>query len=106
MMPGERTHDIRSPIVHHENMADQPGTHRTVAAGLAVGLSGLAAAGLATAVACALAGGISFGAAVGSFTVTNGAIGLTLSACGALLAWHRPRNAIGWLFLAGGWGTR
>ena len=43
-----------------------------------------------------------FGTAVGNFTVTNGAIGLTLAACGALLAWHRPRNPVGWLFLAGG----
>ena len=36
--------------------------------------------------------------------MTNGAIGLTLSACGTLLAWHRPRNPVGWLFLAGGIG--
>lgn len=83
-------------------MAAQPGSRRTVVAGLAAGLSGLAAAELATAVACALAGGSSFATAVGSFTVTNGAIGLALSACGALLAWHRPRNPVGWLFLAGG----
>ena len=83
-------------------MAAQPGSRRTVAARLAVGLSGLAAAELATAVACALAGGTSFAAAVSSFTVTNGAIALTLSACGALLAWHRPRNPVGWLFLTAG----
>lgn len=68
----------------------------------AIVMLGLALAELGTATACALAGGISFAAAVGSFTVTNGAIGLTLSACGALLAWHRPRNAVGWLFLTGG----
>jgi two-component system, NarL family, sensor kinase len=83
-------------------MADQPGTRRTAARALAVALSGLAAAWLATAAACALAGGISFATAVSSFTVTNGAIGLTMSACGTLLAWHRPRNPVGWLFLAGG----
>jgi two-component system, NarL family, sensor kinase len=69
---------------------------------LAVGLFGLALAELVTATACALAGGISFADAVGSFTVTNGAIGLTLSACGTLLAWLRPRNPVGWLFLTGG----
>lgn len=83
-------------------MADQHGSRRTAARVLAVGLLGLAATWLATAVVFALAGRISFGDAVGSFTVTNGAIGLTLSACGALLAWHRPRNPVGWLFLAGG----
>jgi signal transduction histidine kinase len=99
---GERTHDIRTLISHHEDMADQPGSRCTAARLLAVALFGLAAGELATAVAFAVAGGISFATAVGSFTVTNGAIGLTLSACGALLAWHRPRNPVGWLFLAGG----
>jgi hypothetical protein len=89
---GERTHDIRSLISHHEDMADQPGSRRTAARVLAVALLGLAAAELATAVAFAVAGGISFATAVSSFTVTNGVIGLTLSACGTLLAWHRPRN--------------
>ena len=83
-------------------MADQPGSRRTAARVLAVALFGLALAELAAAVAFAVAGGISFATAVGSFTVTNGAIGLTLSACGTLLAWHRPRNPVGWLFLAGG----
>jgi two-component system NarL family sensor kinase len=83
-------------------MTDQPGSRRTAARVLAVALFGLAVAWLATAVAYALAGGISFGTAVSSFTVTNGVIGLTLSACGTLLAWHRPRNPVGWLFLAGG----
>jgi MFS family permease len=34
--------------------------------------------------------------------VTDGGIGLAFAACGALLAWHRPRNRVGWLFLAGG----
>ena len=47
-------------------------------------------------------GGISFAEASSSFTVTNGAMGLAFAGCGALLAWHRPRNPIGWLFLAAG----
>jgi two-component system, NarL family, sensor kinase len=83
-------------------MADQPGSVGKAARVLAIGLFGLALAELATAIACALAVGISFGGATGNFTVTDGAIGLTLVACGALLAWHRPRNPVGWLFLAGG----
>jgi DNA-binding NarL/FixJ family response regulator len=75
-------------------------THRSRV--LAVGMFALAATELAAAVAAALAGRISFAAAVGSFTVTNGAMGLGFAACGILLAWHRPRNPIGWLFLAAG----
>jgi two-component system, NarL family, sensor kinase len=83
-------------------MADQsrPRSRRTRV--LAIGLLALATAELATAIAAALAGKISFADAVGSFTVTNGAMGLGFAACGALLAWHRPRNPIGWLFLAAG----
>lgn len=75
---------------------------RAASPATAIVVFGLALAELATAIACALVGGISFASAIGSFTVTNGAIGLTLSACGALLAWHRPHNSVGWLFLAGG----
>ncbi|HEU4907537.1 MAG TPA: hypothetical protein VFT17_01600, partial [Propionibacteriaceae bacterium] len=37
-----------------------------------------------------------------AFVVTNSAIGLSFGSCGAVLAWHRPRNPIGWLFAAGG----
>jgi two-component system, NarL family, sensor kinase len=55
-----------------------------------------------TTLALILAGGTSFSAAVGTFTVTNGAMGLSFSACAVLLAWHRSRNPIGWLFLAAG----
>ena len=69
---------------------------------LAASLFGLAVAELATAIGCELAGGVSWAGAVDSFTVTDGVIGLALSACGVLLAWYRPRNPIGWLFLAGG----
>jgi two-component system, NarL family, sensor kinase len=83
-------------------MADQsrPGSRRTRA--LAIGLFALAMAELATAIAAALTGSVSWANAVGSFTVTNGAMGLGFAACGVLLAWHRPRNPIGWLFLAAG----
>ena len=40
--------------------------------------------------------------ALEAFVVTNSAIGLSFGSCGAILAWHRPRNPIGWLFVAGG----
>ena len=40
--------------------------------------------------------------AIDAFVVTNSAIALSFGICGAILAWHRPRNPIGWLFVAGG----
>jgi two-component system, NarL family, sensor kinase len=83
-------------------MTEQPGTSGRVTRTLAVGLFGLALAEIATAIACGLAAGISLTTEVDSFALTNGIIGLALSACGVLLAWHRPRNPISWLFLAGG----
>jgi two-component system, NarL family, sensor kinase len=70
--------------------------------GLAIGLLAIAIAEVATAVAVALVADHSFADAVDSFTVTNAAIGLGFAICGALLAWHRPANPIGWLFLAAG----
>jgi two-component system, NarL family, sensor kinase len=83
-------------------MTDEPGTSGQAVRALAAGLFGLALAEITTAIACGLAGGISLADAVDSFTLTDGITGLSLSACGVLLAWHRPRNPIGWLFLAGG----
>jgi signal transduction histidine kinase len=83
-------------------MADQAGSSSKATRVLAAGLSGLAGAALVTGIAFTLAAGLSWSAAVGNFTVTNGAIGLALAVSGALLAWHRPRNPVGWLFLAGG----
>lgn len=40
--------------------------------------------------------------ALDAFVVTNAAIGLSSAICGGLVAWHRPRNPIGWLFVSGG----
>ena len=36
--------------------------------------------------------------------VTNGLMGVAFGGFGAIIAWHRPRNAVGWLLLAGGLG--
>jgi two-component system, NarL family, sensor kinase len=69
---------------------------------LAIGLLAVVVAELATAIAAALAGDISWADAVASYTVTNGAMGVGFATCGVLLAWHRPGNPIGWLFLAAG----
>ncbi len=69
---------------------------------VAAALFWLAIAELAGAIGFALAARISFAEATSSFTVTNGAMGLAFAGCGALLAWHRPKNPIGWLLLAAG----
>ncbi|HEX4063111.1 MAG TPA: histidine kinase [Streptosporangiaceae bacterium] len=86
-------------VQSHPTLRAHPG-HRVL-----VGcLSGLALAELVTAVVAAVVGHVSFAGAVGAFTVTDGAMGLAFPVCGGLLAWHRPRNPIGWLFLAAGLG--
>ena len=55
----------------------------------------------AAAVFCVVVGW-SWAEALEAFVVTNAAIGLSFGICGAILAWHRPHNPIGWLFAAGG----
>jgi len=59
---------------------------------------------LEVAAAAVLSGvaGWSWQDALDAFVVTNSAIGMSFGICGAILAWHRPRNPIGWLFAAGG----
>ena len=56
---------------------------------------------VAAAVLCLILGW-SWHDALDAFVVTNSAIGLSFGSCGAILAWHRPHNPIGWLFAAGG----
>jgi two-component system, NarL family, sensor kinase len=56
---------------------------------------------VAAAVCCVVLGW-SWAEALDAFVVTNAAIGLSSGICGAILAWHRPHNPIGWLFAAGG----
>jgi len=56
---------------------------------------------VAAGVLCVIVGW-SWADALDAFVVTNSAIGLSFGICGAILAWHRPHNPIGWLFAAGG----
>ena len=55
-----------------------------------------------TAAWCSVSLGWSWADALDAFVLTNAVMGLAFGGCGALLAWHRPGNAIGWLFLVGG----
>jgi two-component system, NarL family, sensor kinase len=71
---------------------------------LAAVLLALALGGCLTALVIGLASGMSFQQAVTAYTVTDGAMALAFPVCGGLLAWYRPRNPIGWLFLAAGLG--
>jgi signal transduction histidine kinase len=69
---------------------------------VAVLLFVLALVEVAAAVAGAAVAGMTFADAVASYLVTNSAIGLAGALSGVLLAWHRPRNPIGWLLAAAG----
>ncbi|TMR20568.1 two-component sensor histidine kinase [Nonomuraea turkmeniaca] len=64
----------------------------------------VAAAEVAAAVAGSLLSGRSYAEVLDSFVPLNATMGFAFAACGLLVAWHRPGNAIGWLLLADGLG--
>ncbi len=80
---------------------DEHGRTRTTTA-VAGALFALVLVELVVAGVGAGAAGMSFADAVADYVVTNSAIGLAAAVSGLLLAWHRPRNPIGWLLAAGG----
>ncbi|WP_246486300.1 sensor histidine kinase [Kribbella qitaiheensis] len=71
---------------------------------LAAGFGAFAVVEVIAGIALSGKAGWSFTDALDSFTVTNGLMGLTFAVCGAAIAWHRPNNPIGWLFVADGIG--
>jgi signal transduction histidine kinase len=72
---------------------------RLVAVGRAAGAAAVSAAGLA------LAAGIPgyFAAYVDGHLLVNATIGIAYALIGGCIAWARPRNAVGWLFILQGW---
>jgi signal transduction histidine kinase len=69
---------------------------------LAAGLGGLTGVAVLTAGVATVRLGWSWADALDAFVVTNAVMGLAFGLCGAFLAWHRPGNAVGWLFGVGG----
>jgi signal transduction histidine kinase len=46
--------------------------------------------------------GWTLGESLDAFVATNSTMGLTFAVCGSIIAWHRPGNPIGWLFVGAG----
>ena len=71
---------------------------------LAWALSVLALVEAVYTVAALVVGDSSLAEAVGSYSVTNLAIGGSFAAAGGVIALHRPRHPVGWIMLLGGLG--
>jgi signal transduction histidine kinase len=72
---------------------------RVLATASAAGAAAVSVAGIA--LAAAIPG--YFGTYVDGHLLVNALLGLAYAIIGARIAWARPRNAIGWLFLLQGW---
>ena len=59
---------------------------------------------LGTGIAVAIAINASWTDLVESYALTNGVFGIAFAVSGGLIAWYRPANAVGWIFLVGGIG--
>ncbi len=70
----------------------------------AVAIGGLAIAQVLAAVVLAPVAGFSWSRALTSFLATNGLMGAAFATSGLVIAWYRPRNPLGWLLVAGGFG--
>ena len=71
---------------------------------LAGGLGVLVLLEAVAATAFSIAVGWSWTEALDYFVVSNTLMGLSFGVCGTIIAWQRPANPIGWLFLADGIG--
>ncbi|MCW2798255.1 sensor histidine kinase [Nocardioides sp.] len=69
---------------------------------VAATLAGFGVLEVVAAIVFAVLGQMSFQDTLDTFVLTNGLMGLSFAVCGGLIAWHRPGNAVGWLFVADG----
>ena len=69
---------------------------------IAVALAAVAVLASVAAIVCTLAVDWSFDDALEGFVVTNVVIGTSFALCGALIGWHRPGSALGWMYAVGG----
>ncbi|NIK58260.1 sensor histidine kinase [Kribbella shirazensis] len=92
---------MTTPVNRRGSVGAPPGMLTGVLACL---LAALVIAEVVVAVAYGVSAGWGWQELVDSFVMTNSLMALTFSLCGAVIAWHRPANPIGWLFLADGIG--
>jgi hypothetical protein len=71
---------------------------------LAVAIGSAVVGCVVTGAVCAVLLDFSASETMSSFLATNAMMGLTFGLCGALIAWHRPHNPVGWLLTADGLG--
>lgn len=86
---------------HNEAMRSGP-SRRTPLSWVALALGTTAVAEVAAAAGLTIAVGWSWSDALEAFVVTNSVMGFAFAVCGATIAWHRPRNPVGWLFIGAG----
>jgi two-component system NarL family sensor kinase len=89
---------IRSLPPGRSEAHTEPMTARALLAGV------LVSAEVVAAVVVCLVVGLTWSEALDGFVVTNVLMGASFGLCGAVIAWHRPRNPIGWLLVADGLG--
>lgn len=94
----------RCPLAAGKRAADNAGMSISWPgpAVLASALSALVAVEATSALVGSLMTGMSFAIAVDTFLLPNAVIGVGCGVCGALIAWQRPRNPLGWLLLGAG----
>jgi len=68
---------------------------------LASGAAALCLSEVVIAVVLVVTLGWSWQETLDSFVLSNGAIGISFGLCGTLIAWHRPRHPIGWMYALG-----